>query len=184
MDEPQQPRPDDPTATPVEPLPRDPPRETSPVRRGRITRVTAAQWSGPLPPPAMLRGYEDVEPGVTKVLLDQMVREGRCRRRLERERVLADVRDIRADRKERRFGQKLAAATAALAIVAGSTVAALGHEKTGVAIGAGITIGVVTVFVTGKAMLANDEPAIDRQKRRRTRTPERVESSGPMPPDA
>lgn len=51
----------------------------------------AEAFSGPLPPPRMLREYDSIVPGFAQTLLDQFVAQGDHRRQLEKAVILSDV---------------------------------------------------------------------------------------------
>jgi uncharacterized membrane protein len=70
--------------------------ELKPEQASRIIAVLHKQsFKGPLPPPAMLREYEDIIPGFAQVLLHEIQAQGAAQRELQRVDVLKDHR--RAD---------------------------------------------------------------------------------------
>ena len=52
-----------------------------------ITRLVAEQWSGPLPPPEVLRQYEEVFPGLAQIIIDRFHSAQTHEQEMERERV-------------------------------------------------------------------------------------------------
>jgi uncharacterized membrane protein len=48
-----------------------------------LRRITETNFSGPTPPPSILRQYEEIYPGATKIIFDQFAKQGDHRRTLE-----------------------------------------------------------------------------------------------------
>ena len=67
--------------------------ETSPteVRRELLTMVVSQYFSGPLPPPDLLRQYDEIVPGFAQTIVGQFVDQGNHRREMERAVILSDV---------------------------------------------------------------------------------------------
>lgn len=70
----------------------------------RRVSIQAGSFSGPLPPPEVLREYGEVVPGLSEKIVEMADREQHHRHRLERD-------DLELDRREARRGQYLGAAT-------------------------------------------------------------------------
>ena len=108
---------------------------------GAILAVTRS-FEGPLPPPNILAGYEDVLPGSAERILLMAEQESAARRVLVASLVSADV-------SRARWGLWLGAFVAIVAIVAATVMALAGHAWPGTVV---ITIdlaSVVSVFVYG-----------------------------------
>ncbi|WP_144982397.1 DUF2335 domain-containing protein [Halomonas sp. C22] len=108
-----------------------------------ISRRTTSAFQGPLPPPSILRGYEDIVPGSAAKIIDWADSEREHRHRTETTIVRAETtRDLR--------GQLLAAAVA----MAGFSVAAfalyLGHAGVAAMITAMDIGGMVAAFIYGR----------------------------------
>jgi len=67
--------------------------ETSPteVRRELLTTLVGQYFSGPLPPPELLRQYDEIVPGFAQTIVDQFVAQGDHRRELEKTVIFSDV---------------------------------------------------------------------------------------------
>jgi len=111
---------------------------------------TSLTWSGPLPPPEYLRGYELVSRGAAGRLLTIFEGEALHRREMERQHLTALVDDRSRERDERRRGQYCGFAIGVVAIVAGAVVAIMGHGISGTLIGTGGVSGLVAAFVYGQ----------------------------------
>ena len=108
------------------------------VRRELI----ATFWSGPLPPPEILKTYEEIVPGSGKQLIDTFDRQAHHRMELEKAVIFGDVN--RANR-----GLWAAAAVALAFLIVAAVVILEGHDAAGIVI-ASVDIGsIVGVFVYG-----------------------------------
>ena len=123
---------------------------------GAILAVTRS-FEGPLPPPNILAGYEDVLPGSAERILLMAEQESAARRVLVASLVSADV-------SRARWGLWVGAFVAVVAIVAATVMALAGHAWPGTVV---ITIdlaSVVSVFVYGTWFrareLRDEEPAL------------------------
>lgn len=56
-----------------------------------LTFIGSKFFSGPLPPPDLLKQYDEIVPGCAKTLIDQFVAQGDHRRMLEKSVILSDV---------------------------------------------------------------------------------------------
>lgn len=61
-----------------------PDQQATQPRIERRLELVASQYEGPIPPPEMLQGYEDVHPGAVAWILEQAKDQGKHRRKLER----------------------------------------------------------------------------------------------------
>ncbi|MBY6239737.1 DUF2335 domain-containing protein [Methylosinus sp. Sm6] len=62
---------------------------------GNQPQVVSAKWVGPLPPPAVLREFEDLLPGGAERLFDQFEKEAEHRRSCEKKQLDAAIADTR-----------------------------------------------------------------------------------------
>jgi uncharacterized membrane protein len=130
--------------------PRSPSGTTPPTSEPPIV-VGFSGWSAPLPPPDLLAAYDHVQPGLAATLVHIMVEEAEDRRKYRWEVTHADIDETRADRRERRLGQHYALVIGIVAILIGTTAACRGHDLTGSLIGGGGVVGLVAVFIQGRA---------------------------------
>lgn len=109
---------------------------------GQIVTVqqTVQGFTGPIPPPQVLAGYEQVLPGAANRIITMAERQSDHRQDLERRVVSANIRHAE-------IGLWLGAAVAVIMVVAAVLVAIAGHPVVGGVIGAFDVVGIVTVFV-------------------------------------
>jgi uncharacterized membrane protein len=114
-----------------------------------------ASFSGPLPPPAILRGYEEVCPGSAQRILAMAEQQGDHRKKMEEKAVDAAVEEMRRGFSEARSGQVCAVIVALSFIAGGVYVAVIGsHPWQGALLGGG-GVGLqalISVFIKGRDM--------------------------------
>ncbi len=118
-------------------------------------------YSGPLPPPGLLRQFNQVVPGLAERIIDLAEKEADHRRSIELQQLSAHIEDMRAARAESRLGQVFGLTIGIVAIVSGAITASLGAEWPGSLIGGGGVIGLVAVFVLGRVLRNRDEASDD-----------------------
>ena len=122
-----------------EPQPSDPPNATQ--MRASLQQVS---FSGPLPPPEILRGYETLIAGAAERILVIAEEDAKHQRAIE-------MAALQAARAESRMGQIFGLIIGVAAL--GTTVAALmlGSPTVAALIGGGTVVGLVSVFILGRA---------------------------------
>lgn len=118
------------------------------------SRSIFASFSGPLPPPKWLAEYEHVHPGLGGMIATLMIDEAKDRRALRKAALDAEIEDAKAARSERSRGQTFGLIIGLFAITIGAVVSICGHGGAGAFIGGGGVVGLVTVFITGRAIEA------------------------------
>jgi uncharacterized membrane protein len=117
------------------------------------TTITAR--SGPLPPAEELLKYEQIAPGCTERLLKMV--ENQSAHRIQIESLV-----IASQQKQSARGQIFGLVIGLTGILAGATLAYLGHDWVGGIIAGSTVTGLVSVFVIGKnqqnANLARKRP--------------------------
>ena len=108
-----------------------------------------ASFSGPLPPPAILEGYNRLVPKGAERLFAWAEEEGRHQRELQETAQAAQIEDLREVRKERRRGQRFGFAIALAGIAAGVGLALAGHPTPASVLLGSTLLGMVVVFVVG-----------------------------------
>ena len=103
-------------------------------------QVVASSFQGPIPPPDVLRGYEDVLPGSVDRIL--RMAENQTSHRIDIEGYAVRAEGKRADR-----GQALAFAVVAGFIAAGVFLINGGHSTQGLVLGLGPTASIGGLFV-------------------------------------
>jgi uncharacterized membrane protein len=127
----------------AEPAPSSPQSQPLPLdQSGQVVTVqqTVQGFTGPIPPPQVLAGYEAVLPGLANRIVTMAERQSQHRQSLEQQVVSANIRHAE-------IGLWLGAAVAALLAAAAVLVTLAGYPETGAVIGAVDIVGVVTVFV-------------------------------------
>ena len=128
-----------------------------PQRQFTTTTTTQAHFSGPIPPPGLLRDYDAISPGLADRLVSMAEGEARHRRELESRIVEAQIRDNKIRLDETRRGQ-LFAFVIVIAAIIGATIAAYsGHEVSAGILGGVPITGVVTTFILGRSKAPQDE---------------------------
>lgn len=113
-----------------------------PLQPGQVVAVqqTVQGFTGPIPPPQVLAGYEAVLPGLANRITMMAERQSEHRQRLEQQVVSANIRHAE-------IGLWLGAAVAVALAAAAVIVTLAGYPEVGAVIGAFDIVGVVTVFV-------------------------------------
>lgn len=119
---------------------RENPAEDPEIILQKITRVMAEYTSGPLPPPSMLRGYEEVLPGAADRIFTLMEQQSIHRHDLETKMLDSDVRS-------RDRGQVFAFVLCFIVIVGGFVAILAGQELTGMAAILTAVAGVAATFL-------------------------------------
>jgi len=142
---------------------REDPNADTEVILQRITTLVAEVTSGPLPPPSMLRGYEEVLPGAADRIFTLMEQQSAHRQKLER--ISLDRNSRARDR-----GQHYAFILCALVIVGGFAAILTGHSVAGMAAIIIVVGGVAATF------LATRQRQQRQLEERREAVPERREA--------
>lgn len=112
-----------------------------------ITMVAMQQFSGPLPPPHILAEYDKVLPGAAATILARAEKQSDHRMKLEKT-------VIPAQQRESARGQIFGLIVAITGILIGGACILTGHDVAGATVIGIDLLGMVTVFVTGKAAMA------------------------------
>ncbi len=127
---------------------------------GQIVTV-GGSFSGPLPPPSVLKQYEQVLPGLADRIVTMAENEEAQRHAqnqlalkaeidLQKSALEAEQEAMRAEMKEARWGQVLAFCIGSLTIGAGAYLALHGAQISGTILGSGGVVGLVSVFIYGR----------------------------------
>lgn len=108
-----------------------------------IEILSVQKFSGPLPPPSILREYNDVIPGTGEVLIDSFLTQGNHRRSMEKYQIEAIVNE---GRRGQIFGFSIALIVLAMAFAS----VLLGHTVFAITLASTTIIALVSVFVIGK----------------------------------
>jgi uncharacterized membrane protein len=111
---------------------------------------TSVSFSGPIPPPAMLAGYEKVLPGAADRMLRMTENEQNFRHETKRS-------EIGNENARARMGQCYAFGIAVLFLIVSAALIYTGHDWAGGILGTVDLVALATVFVTGKYFSAREE---------------------------
>jgi len=114
-----------------------------------------AGYSGPLPPPQILSGYEECVPGSAKLIINSFIEESKHRRNLEEKLVNSQ---IRSDLLGMIFGLIIGIG----GLTAATLCAFLGQPWPASIIGGGTLVGLVSVFVVGQKIKRKRDETSDR----------------------
>jgi uncharacterized membrane protein len=109
-----------------------------------------ASFIGPLPPPSILKQYDEVNPGLANRIVRMAETEADHRRQIEKKALDADIRFADKEYIERRIGQFLGFGIGVIALIVGAVVAIHGQPWAGSFIGTGGVVGLVTAFIYGR----------------------------------
>jgi uncharacterized membrane protein len=109
--------------------------------------------SGPIPPPEMLRQYEQLRPGLVDKVIKMAEDEAGHRRASEMEAIAIQSRDQIAYRRSELLGQIFGLAIGVVAILSAAYMAVHGAQLAASIIGTGGVTGLVTAFIAGRAIL-------------------------------
>ena len=107
-------------------------------------QVTTQQFSGPVPHPEILRGYEQILPGAAKRILSMAELDQKHQIEIESSAQHLAAREIKR-------GQIFGLVVSISAFITSITSLILGFEKAAMVIGGTTVVGLVTVFVTSRS---------------------------------
>lgn len=106
--------------------------------------AVAQHHSGPLPPPVLLSGYDQIVPGAAERLIQMAEKDQEYTHDISRS-------ALSAHRWEVHVGQALAAATVFAAFGLAGYALHLGMETAAVGIGGATVVGLATAFIVGRS---------------------------------
>lgn len=115
-------------------------------------------FSGPLPPPAVLRQYEEICPGCADRLIKAFEAEGSHRREIETRMVDSNIESARSQFREARLGQILAFLISVAFLIAGSYTALSGHPWIGGIFGTMGLSSIAGTFIVGRTRTSQPVP--------------------------
>lgn len=126
------------------------PQKSNPQVKQVQMAAKAAIFSGPLPPPNLLQGYDDIQPGFAERIVRMAEGEADHRRQQEQKALDADIKLSDKDFTERRLGQGLAFTIVIILAVLGAYLAINGKELTGSVFGGPAIVSIVGAFLNKK----------------------------------
>jgi len=115
-----------------------------------VPQVTTASFSGPLPPPALLQGYEAIKTGFADRIVKMAESESDHRRKQEEKALNSDIKASDKEFLERRIGQFLAFAIVIIMASLGFYLAITGRELAGSIFGGPAIVSIVGAFLYRK----------------------------------
>jgi len=113
--------------------------------------------AGPIPPPELLRGYEQICPGGAERIIRMAETEGAHRRHMEEKALDAQIESMRRSYREARLGQVFAFSIATIFLIGGSYVAIHGQPWAGAIFGSVGLAGIVSAFIWGRTKKGESE---------------------------
>jgi len=121
--------------------------QKQPAQKHLQVSTQVATFSGPLPHPALLQKYEDIQPGFAERIVCMAEGESAHRRDQEKKELDADIRFNEKDFTERRIGQFLALTIVLIMAGLGCYLALNGKEITGSVFGGPAIVSIVGAFL-------------------------------------
>lgn len=119
----------------------------SPVRANNHLSVSQQSFSGPIPPPALLEGYESILPGAAERILALAEREAAHRHEIEKQVTDANIRLAKGEHYQVYLGQGLAFLLALVFISGGVFLIHGGKSIVGSFFSAAALIAIVAAFL-------------------------------------
>jgi uncharacterized membrane protein len=155
--------------------PTQPPPRSGPQQSGRVIRQETIEvaFTGPLPHPQILQGYEQACPGAASRIIEMAEQQGSNRRLIEQSLAASSQDEMRRQFQEARVGQICAAIVALAFIGSGAYVATHGNPWPGAALGGG-GVGLqalVATFVRGRRSAEDKEESGEGRNKPRDSSP-------------
>ena len=116
----------------------------------QIMKVTQESFSGPLPHPEILKGYQQLIPDAPERILRMAEKEQSHRQSAENEMLAQNRRNIEGSISANRRSQILAACAIFALLIAGVFLTRAGYATVGGIIFSTTIIGMASIFITGK----------------------------------
>lgn len=110
--------------------------------------IVTQQFSGPIPPPAVLQEYEVVSPGFAERIVAMAENEQRHRIQQETSLNQANIEIAHANTSSHKRGQWMALSVAMSGMLLSAVLVYLGHSITGTLLGGSILASLVGAFLT------------------------------------
>lgn len=142
--------------------------QPTPTKPGESIAAKFQQYSGPLPLPEQLNGYEEIQEGFAERILAMAENEQRQRHSMEERLLSAEIEHNRfvteQDAKDTQRGQWLGFTIGTVALFCGTYAAISGAQTAGSLIGSGGVIGLVTAFIIGRGREKKESAASRKQQ--------------------
>jgi uncharacterized membrane protein len=121
------------------------------VRGTPVGQVLNANWEGPMPPPAALRGFGEIDPSFPERMMRMAEQAAEHQRSMEKEAMKQQGADLDGARSSKRRGQWFAAGLAVFFGLVGAWVCYLGHPGSGATIIGSTVVSLAAVYLVGRA---------------------------------
>jgi len=140
-------------------LPTTPPNPSQQLPYGKVSHSRVeVEFSGPLPPPNILEGYERSCPGAASSIVQMFEAQSAHRRLMEQRALEGQIEAMRLQFAENRRGQICALLLCLVFVGCGAFCIARGHEWSGSGIAAMGLSGIVATFIRGKDATHSAKP--------------------------
>jgi len=112
--------------------------------------LRSEQFQGPIPPPQILNGYEQLLPGAADRIIRMAEKEGDHRHRMETKAVDAEIHGLKCETIDTRIGQIFGLVIGLTTVLAGTYAAVQGSQVAGSLIGTSGVVGLVSAFIVGR----------------------------------
>ena len=127
-------------------------RPSQPDNKQHLQIVQQSQFSGPLPPPAILAQYDKVVPGAAERILAMAEEQSRHRRAIELQVVSSEIADARR-------GLRYGLVIGVTAIVGGVVISLYGYPVAGTIFGGAFLVALVGTFIYGSQQRRREREA-------------------------
>lgn len=114
------------------------------------------QFQGPIPPPQILAGYEQLLPGAADRILAMAEKETAHRQIMEEKALDAEIEGLKNEAGDTKRGQFCGLTIGIVALLVGGYVSVNGAQWAGGFIGAGGVAGLVSAFIAGRKYPQNN----------------------------
>ena len=143
------------------------PNPQQPHARNPQSFGLAVEFSGPLPPPQILDGYERACPGTANRIIEMAEAQSAHRRLMEQRALEGQIDAMRHQFAEARRGQVCACLVALAFVACGTYCIVHGYEWAGSGIGAVGLGGIVTTFILGRSAKPEEKVTDAPKKKKR-----------------
>ncbi len=116
----------------------------------KLLSIQREVTSSPIPPPEMLQGYEDIDPGLGKQIIEWVIGQTNHRRKIEDKLVTADI-------DHEKMGMKMGFIIAVLGMAGTVYLIVNDYSVAGSILGGAVLTGLVTNFLTSRSDRAKQD---------------------------
>ncbi len=121
------------------------------------SQLLKQNFQGPIPPPELLAGYDQIVPGAAERIISLAENETSHRHMMEQKALDAEIAGLKSEAGDTRIGQVFGLIIGLTTVIAGTYAATNGAPITGGVIGTSGVAGLVSAFIVGRKGRPNDE---------------------------